>query len=159
VAFDQLLIFFFAPRFSGALRKNGFLLLSFQRRFERLDSKGKSTDILRILVRAIFGKNFAGFRVHKRELSADAKAACSSESESECVVQRRRNWAALIRLVYEVDPLLCPNCHSKMDIVSVIKDGKVIDKILAHLQYKFDPLPLSIRPPPDTPTEWDSHFI
>jgi len=44
-----------------------------------------------------------------------------------------------------------------MKIVSVIKDGAVIDKILAHLQYKFEPLPLAAtRPPPDTPIEWDS---
>ncbi|MCI0606295.1 transposase zinc-binding domain-containing protein, partial [bacterium] len=86
-------------------------------------------------------------KLRKRQISAAAKAVCSPQPECEWVFQRRANWAALIRLVCEVDPLLCPNCHSKMDIVSVIKDGKVIDKILAHLQYKFDPLPLCIRPP------------
>jgi hypothetical protein len=44
-----------------------------------------------------------------------------------------------------------------MNIVSVINDGAVVDKILAHLQYKFQPLPLaSVRPPPDTPPPWDS---
>jgi hypothetical protein len=43
-----------------------------------------------------------------------------------------------------------------MNIVSVINDGAVVDKILAHLQYKFQPLPLAaVRPPPDTPPEWD----
>ncbi len=98
-------------------------------------------------------------KLRKRAISAHATAVSSSQQESEWVVQRRRNWAALIRLVYETDPLLCPNCHSRMDIVSVIKDGKVIDKILSHLKYKFDPLPLFIRPPPETPTQWDSYFI
>ena len=45
---------------------------------------------------------------------------------------------------------LCPKCRSQMKIVSVIKDS-VIDRILAHLQYKFEPLPLpAVRPPPDT---------
>ncbi len=63
-------------------------------------------------------------KLRKRAISADPTAVCSSQPESEWVVQRRRNWAILIRLVYEVDPLLCPNCHSKMEIVSVIKDGK-----------------------------------
>ena len=92
-------------------------------------------------------------KLAKRAISAEATAVSSCQPENEWVVQRRRNWAALIRLVYEVDPLLCPNCHSRMDIVSVIKDGKIIDKILAHLQYKFDPLPLFVRPPPETPTE------
>jgi len=43
-----------------------------------------------------------------------------------------------------------------MKIISVIKDGAAIDKILAHLQYKFEQLPLAfVRPPPDTPPEWD----
>jgi len=79
------------------------------------------------------------------------------EPDSDWVKQSRRSWAALLRLVYEVDPLLCPNCHSQMKILSVIKDGKVIDKILDHLQYNFQPLPLaSARPPPHPPPEWDS---
>jgi hypothetical protein len=44
-----------------------------------------------------------------------------------------------------------------MKIVSGIKDGAVIDTILAHLQYTFEPLPLAAaRPPPDTPLESDS---
>ena len=98
-------------------------------------------------------------KVRKRAVSQNAdgpKVVAFPQPEKEWLGQSRRNWAALIRLDYEVDPLLCPNCHSKMKIVSLIKDGKVIDKILAHLQYKFDPLPLTIRPPPQTPTHWDS---
>jgi hypothetical protein len=93
----------------------------------------------------------------KRAPAVDQSANASKEvSESQWSMQRKATWAALIKLIYEVDPLLCSNCHSKMNIVSVIKDGKVIDKILAHLQYKLDPLPLPIRPPPQSPTEWDS---
>lgn len=39
-----------------------------------------------------------------------------------------------------------------MKIISVIKDGSVIDKILAHLKYKFEPPPLAgARPPPVLP--------
>ena len=80
-----------------------------------------------------------------------------NESETEWIKLRRKSWAALIRLIYESDPLLCPKCRTQMKIVSVIKDGSVIDKILAHLQYKFEPLPLAaVRPPPDTPPQWDS---
>jgi len=83
--------------------------------------------------------------------------AGAEESETEWVKLRRKSWAALIRIVYESDPLLCPECGTQMKIVSVIKDGAVIDKILAHLQYKFEPLPLAAaRPPPDTPPQWDS---
>jgi Putative transposase/Transposase zinc-binding domain len=84
-------------------------------------------------------------------------SAEAEESETEWVKLRRKSWAALIRLVYESDPLLCPKCGTQMKIVSVIKDGEVIDKILAHLQYKFEPLSLAAaRPPPDTPPQWDS---
>jgi len=48
----------------------------------------------------------------------------------------------------ESDPLLCPNCQTQMKIISVIKEGAVIDKILDHLKYKFEALLLSARPPP-----------
>ena len=41
---------------------------------------------------------------------------------------------------YEVDPLLCPLCRQPMSIIAFIKDGAVIDKILNHLQYKFEAL-------------------
>jgi hypothetical protein len=41
-------------------------------------------------------------------------------------------WAALIRLVYEVDPLKCPKCGSQMEIVSFIEDDEVIEKMLRH---------------------------
>ncbi|MCI0603060.1 hypothetical protein L0156_08590 [bacterium] len=98
----------------------------------------------------------------KRAKSAASSALSLSDSssavepETEWAKLRRKSWAALIRPVYESDPLLCPKCATQMKIASVIKDGKVIDKILAHLQYKFEPLPLAAaRPPPDTPPEWD----
>ena len=63
---------------------------------------------------------------------------------------RRKEWAALIQLIYEADPLLCPKCRQKMQIVSFIRDGKTIDKILDHLNYQLQvlPLPLAPRPPP-----------
>ncbi|MGH9858287.1 MAG: hypothetical protein ACRD4B_10625, partial [Acidobacteriota bacterium] len=32
--------------------------------------------------------------------------------------------------------LACPKCHTQMKIVSVIKDGALIDKILAHLCFR-----------------------
>jgi hypothetical protein len=49
---------------------------------------------------------------------------------------RRREWARLIRRVYEVDPLECPKCGGEMEIVSVILEHKVIRKILGHLAGK-----------------------
>lgn len=72
--------------------------------------------------------------------------------------KRKANWAALIKLIYESDPLLCPSCHRQMNIISVIQDPAVVDKILDQLQYKFEVLPLSIRPPPQTATHCHSDF-
>ena len=46
---------------------------------------------------------------------------------------RRREWARLIRRVYEVDPLECTKCGGEMQIISVILEHKVIRKILGHL--------------------------
>jgi hypothetical protein len=43
-------------------------------------------------------------------------------------------WAALIKCVYEVDPLKCPNCGGTMKVVSFIErhQSDVIEKILRH---------------------------
>jgi hypothetical protein len=45
----------------------------------------------------------------------------------------RRNWARLIKKIYEVDPLVCPKCQGVMRVISVIEDPVVIKKILKHL--------------------------
>ena len=87
-------------------------------------------------------------RVHTRK----------EDSESDWIKERKKSWAALIKLIYEADPLLCPKCHTQMKIISVIKDGAVIDKILHHLQYKFEILPLSARPPPPQRSCCDPDF-
>jgi hypothetical protein len=47
--------------------------------------------------------------------------------------QRRRNWARLLKKVYEVDPLTCPRCGHRMQIMAFIEDWTVIRKILQHL--------------------------
>ncbi len=47
--------------------------------------------------------------------------------------QFRRNWARLIKKIYEVDPLCCPNCQHKMRIVSFIEKFVLVKKILQHL--------------------------
>jgi hypothetical protein len=59
---------------------------------------------------------------------------------------RRRAWAQLLRKVYEVSALTCPNCGTEMKIISVILDPAVIKTILDHLRKKKEPAP---RPPPD----------
>ena len=46
----------------------------------------------------------------------DAQAARSPSAS-----RARRRWAALIKRVWQVDPLLCPRCGSTMKIVSFIE--------------------------------------
>jgi len=43
----------------------------------------------------------------------------------------------MTRKVYEVDPLICPQCGGQMKIISFIKDHKVIDRIIDHLKLTF----------------------
>ena len=45
----------------------------------------------------------------------------------------RRQWAELIRRVYESDPLVCA-CGAQMRLVSFITEAPVVRKILAHLK-------------------------
>jgi len=46
---------------------------------------------------------------------------------------RGRSWARLLRRIFEVDPLLCPQCQVVMKPVAVIDDAAVVDRILSHL--------------------------
>ncbi len=55
-----------------------------------------------------------------------------------------KGWAEMIRKVYEVDPLICPNCHSQMKIIAFITDYPVVDRIIRHLKLSFQ----AERPPP-----------
>jgi len=48
----------------------------------------------------------------------------------------RQRWAQLIKRMYEVDPLICEKCGSRMRIISVILDPAIIKHILSHLQAK-----------------------
>jgi len=44
-----------------------------------------------------------------------------------------KKWRELIKKVWEVDPLLCPDCQGEMKIIALIDDRTVIEKILRHL--------------------------
>ncbi len=62
---------------------------------------------------------------------------------------RRGNGAALIRRIFEVDPVVCPRCGEAMRIIAFITEAKVIRKILRHLETKAAG---SRDPPPDAGT-------
>jgi len=56
----------------------------------------------------------------------------------------RKGWAEMIKKVYEVDPLICPDCQGEMRIISFLTDWVVVDRIIKHLQLSF----VAQRPPP-----------
>ncbi len=61
----------------------------------------------------------------------------------------RRRWTALIKRVWQVDPLQCASCGSTMKIVSFIEPTQpdVIDAILTHCGLADEPA----RAPPTAP--------
>jgi len=77
------------------------------------------------------------------ELAATAEQGCGALAsaaieiiEHHALQPRRipsRSWRELIKKVWEVDPLLCPQCHHEMRIVSLISDAQTIERILRHV--------------------------
>ena len=80
----------------------------------------------------------------KRKKQAVDQSDYVIENE-ECSKSCSKSWARLIKKIYEVDPLTCPNCGGSMRIIAFIEDYKVIKKILDWLgidEFRRD------RPPP-----------
>jgi hypothetical protein len=76
------------------------------------------------------------------------QAAGMDEPDTPYRRKSRITWAALIKAVYEVDPLKCPNCGGTMRIVSFIEKASqesVVEKILRHCGLWKEAAP---RPPP-----------
>jgi hypothetical protein len=61
--------------------------------------------------------------------------------------EARRRWAELLRQIFEVDPLRCPECNATMRIVAFITTRAVIDRFLDHLRRTRE----SARGPPHSP--------
>ena len=65
-------------------------------------------------------------------------------SEEEFKPIPSKGWAAMIRKVYEVDPMLCPKCGGQMKVIAFLTDFSVVDRIIGHLKLTF----VAERPPP-----------
>ena len=64
--------------------------------------------------------------------------------------EARKRWAALIKQVYEINPLACPKCSSEMKIIAFIerRQTEVVEKILRHCGLWEEP---PARDPPPVP--------
>lgn len=64
-----------------------------------------------------------------------------------------RAWAALIKKIYEVDPLTCPKCQGSMKIKAFITDSTEIKRLLTNLNISSfnTPAPIPGPEPPDYP--------
>jgi hypothetical protein len=65
-------------------------------------------------------------------------------SEEELKLVPYKGWAAMIRKVYEVDPMVCPKCGGQMKVVAFITEFSVVDRIINHLKLTF----VAEKPPP-----------
>jgi hypothetical protein len=50
----------------------------------------------------------------------------------------------LIRKVYEVDPMICPRCGGRTEVVAFLTEYAIIDGIIRHLKLTF----AAEKPPP-----------
>jgi hypothetical protein len=82
---------------------------------------------------------------HGRSLEAAGKLVIIEEEDPKIP---RRGWAAMIRKVYEVDPLTCSQCGGRMKVIAFLTDFSVVDRIINHLKLTF----VAERPPPPQDT-------
>ena len=62
--------------------------------------------------------------------------------------KRRSAWARVLAKVFEVDPLLCVTCGTKMKVIAWITDPVVIERIVAHRRKAGLESPFDARGPP-----------
>jgi len=82
--------------------------------------------------------------------SATTIIPCSLEPHS--VRKASKSWAALIKRVFEVDPLICPNCSATMRVVSFITNSNEVNRLLKNLGIPAwtIPEPIKSNAPPST---------
>ena len=91
---------------------------------------------------------YYGWYSNKKRGMQEKKATAPGQPEPDNAfsLKCRKTWAALIKCVYEVDPLKCPKCGGEMRIISFIEEETVIRKILKHCGLWKEQSP---RPPPE----------
>ena len=82
------------------------------------------------------------------------------ESAESATVRARsaavRMWAALLARIYEVFPLVCPNCKGEMRLIAFITERTSIERILDHLgEPTAPPAIAAARAPPGSAADID----
>jgi hypothetical protein len=77
-------------------------------------------------------------KAQERAAAAEGKEAQGQplsilSPSSEQKKKASKSWAALIKRVFEIEPLICPRCGSPMRIKSFIIDTKEVKRLLDHL--------------------------
>jgi hypothetical protein len=83
--------------------------------------------------------------------ATDSARAAEVPADSSPDRPSRAQWAALLKKIYECEALICAKCRQKMKVVAIIEKPSVIDRILKHIGYRFEVMPLASpagRPPP-----------
>ena len=96
-----------------------------------------------------FGFYSSAARGRRAKAHATHDAAAEPDHDPISSHQARRRWAALIKHIWKVDPLVCTRCGERMKIVSFISptQQQVIEKILTHCGLADQPS----RAPPAEP--------
>lgn len=90
-----------------------------------------------------FGKYAARTRAaERRQNELKQKLLCTNNSVDEEIApsaepppKASSSWAALIKRVYEVDPLLCDKCGGSMRIMAFLQQEREINKLMDNLGY------------------------
>lgn len=78
-------------------------------------------------------------------------------SDSSQRTAARSRWARLLARIYEVFPLLCPDCGAQMRILAFLTEPEPVDAILCHLGLPATPPPLApARGPPQHDLGFDA---
>ena len=92
------------------------------------------------------------FRGNEKK-DAAARMTFSTETPIQIIkespARASRTWAACMKKIFEVDPLLCPRCNAQMKIIAFITDPHEISKISKSLGIKPFLAPDAIRAPPE----------
>ena len=89
----------------------------------------------------------------KTTLPAQPTETGALPDPAEPTTKPSQTWAACIKLIYEVDPLECPRCHSPMKIIAFLQQPSEIQKIADNLGYPKYRAPPPFKKPLSSPEQ------